>query len=234
MKNLVLLLFLSIPSTSLCGQQIAETDLARSTSSAPSIYDSDVVPEGCKSPHYTNSDGELGHPKLALSVELKLLKEPKLRVAETVQAIVLLRNTGHETIEIPWNSDPLTQREASGIMRHEYEEGFFEIELHGLGKMSVPLEIESVSMPLYSALSVPGSSLRIEPGQWITAKLSFVLEEDRKLSVMLPIEAGSAELRAEWRQVRFTWNASGCEVRHRYYSHRYREERKAVGVEVSK
>jgi len=60
------------------------------------------------------------------------------------------------------------------------------------------------------------------------------LEEDRKLSVMQPIEAGSGELTAEWRQVRFTWDASGCEVRHGYYNHRYREERKAVSVEVSK
>jgi hypothetical protein len=234
MKNLVLLLFLSVPSATLCGQQIAETDLAHSTPSAPGIYDSDVVPEGCKSPHYTDSDGALGHSKSALSVELKLLKEPKLRVAETVQAIVLLRNTGNDTVEIPWNSDPLIQREASGRTRHEYEEGFFQVALHGLGKMSVPLETESVSMPLYSSASVPGSSLRIEPGQWITAKLSFVLEEDRKLSVMLPLEAGSAELRAGWRQVRFTWDASGCEVRRRYYNHQYREKQKAVRVEVSK
>jgi len=30
------------------------------------------------------------------------------------------------------------------------------------------------------------------------------------------------------RQVRFTWDASGCEVRHGYYNHRYRERERLL------
>jgi len=76
--------------------------------------------------------------------------------------------------------------------------------------------------------------LRVEPGQWITANLKFLLEEKQILSVLLPVKPGKAEIGVQWRQARYTWKRDGCAVQTGYFNYDYQQDTKAVGIEIVK
>jgi len=143
-----------------------------------------------------------------------------------------MKNVGTDAVVIPWSSNPDVSKRPRGILRHEYEQGWFDAELTGSGKIRVPLETESVSMYLYSSPAVPGSTLTLQPGQWIVATTSFVIAEKHKCCARLPIETGRAGIKVEWRQVRYTWRRSGCTVKTGYFNYGYQEEQNAVDVDI--
>src|SRR5882672_3648046 len=80
-------------------------------------------------------------------------------------------------------------------------------------RREVPLESGSQTFFLGSSESNPKGKLRLEPGQWITAKIRFAMDEKRNLSVLLQIQPGKPELRAHWRQARYTWHRDGARYR---------------------
>jgi hypothetical protein len=160
-----------------------------------------------------------------------MLSKTKIQRGETFQGTILLKNIGDDAAVIPWSSDARLGNRPSNAVEHEYEQGWFDVELIA-PKTRVPLESESRSFPLYGSRSAPVSRLRIAPGQSIVAKFSFVVEGKKTLSASLPIQAGAAAIKAEWRQVRYTWRRNGCEVNIGYFNHRYREDQNAVDVNI--
>jgi len=232
-KKAFLLLVLAILSADVRAQQVAEINLARPHAVGPDTYnDADIAPEGCESPHYKDSDGLIKHRKSKFKVELALSKTSFER-GETLQATILMKNIGSDAVVIPWVADSRLSIRPAGTVQYDYEVGWFDVELSTPQK-GVPLELKSVSTSLYSSPSVPESSLRIEPGQWVVVKFIFVIEKKRILSEGLPIDTGSAVIRAEWRQVRFTWRRHGCTVNMGYFNHRYQGAQTAVDVVVAR
>jgi len=227
-----LLLLLAILSADVRAQQVPEIDLARPQAVGPDTYnDADVVPEGCDSPHYKDSDGLIKHRKSKLKLEIGLTKTNFER-GETLQATILMKNIGSDAVVIPWVADSRLGIRPAGTVQYEYEKGWFDVEL-STPKTRVPLELESVSKSLYSSPSVPDSSLRIEPGQSVVVKFNFLIEEKRKLSEKMPIDSGTAVIRVEWRQVRFTWRRHACTVNLGYFNHQYPGAEGSVGIAVA-
>lgn len=232
MREKTLLLFVVTLAINLHGQQVGEIDLVRHQSD--STERDDVVPSGCDFPHYTNSDGVIVDTgkKPKLRVELVLSKNVFER-RDTVEGKVVMQNIGPTAIAIPWSLDPRVGKRPKEVIQNEYEMGWFELELKGFGKVSVPLESGSESSPLYSSPSNPLTRLSIEPGQTVVIKLKFRLEEKRKLSALVEIKPGKAEIGAKWRQANFTWRRDGCAVQTGYFSYDYQEDVKPASVEIS-
>jgi hypothetical protein len=234
MKSRLFLLSWVMLSVSLHGQQVSEIDLvAHDVPNQVASANSDTALTGCESPFYNHSDGAIvkaeGRPKLSL--ELALAKQTIHR-GETVDGQVLLRNVGSEAVVIPWSVDPEIRKHPPDVAQHEYELGWFELELIAKNKQVVPLESESQIFSLGSSESDPESKLRLEPGQWVTAKIRFAIVEKRKLSVLLPIKPGQAEISAQWRQARYTWHRNGCTVETGYFSYDYQENARPVSIEI--
>ena len=235
MKKKALLFCLAVFTVDLRAQQIAEIDLARHKPDKTDAQSADVGLDGCDFPHYSNSDGVIVNTdrKSKLKVELTLPKEAFER-GDLVDSQVLMQNLGLDAIVIPWNSDPQIRNRPRGAIQHEYEMGWFEIEWRGAGKVSVPLELESEATSLYSSDSKSQSSLRIEPGQWVIFKFKFLLEEKQKLSVLLPLKPGKAEIIVKWRQARYTWHRLGCAVETGYFNYDRYQDAKPVSIEIVK
>jgi len=226
------LLLLAALSVGLRGQQIAEINLVRPKAIGPGSYNADVVPEGCRHPRYKDSQTVITHRDSKLKIELVLSNKNEIDRNGTLQGTILMKNVGTGPVVIPWSSNPDVSKRPRDILRHEYEQGWFDAELTGSSKIKVPLETESVSMFLYSSPTVPGSTLTLEPGQWIVATASFVIAERRRCCERLPIETGKAAIKVEWRQVRYTWERSGCTVKTGYFNYGYQEDQNVVGVDV--
>lgn len=95
-------------------------------------------------------------------------------------------------------------------------------------RRGIRLESESVSSFLYSSPSAPGTSLRLEPGQWIVARFDFILEADYKSSVGRHLRSGKADIVLRWRQALDTWRREGCKIETGYYNYDYGAEAKPV------
>jgi hypothetical protein len=216
-------------------QQIGNADLIRPKPHSQEVQPQNLGLDGCDFPHYTNSDGVIVDTERRSKIKLELtLSKKTFRPGETVDGQVLMRNVGTDAIVIPWNPNSQLANRPSNVTQHEYEIGWFELELKGKGTLKIPLESESVSMFLYSSESDSRSTLRVEPGQWITAKLKFLLEEKQILSVLLPVKPGKAEIGVQWRQARYTWKRDGCAVQTGYFNYDYQQDTKAVGIEIVK
>jgi hypothetical protein len=236
MKGRLSLLLWLILSVSLHGQQVAEIDLvARQMPKGVASGNSDTALAGCESPVYSHSDGAIltpeRRPKLRLDVALA--KQTAHR-GETVDAQVLMRNVGSEAVVIPWSVDPEIREHAPNAVQHEYELGWFELELTAKNERGVPLESESQTLSLASSELKPRSTLRLEPGRWVTAKIRFAIDEKQILSSLLPLNPGTAEVSAHWRQARYTWHRVGCTVEAGYFSYDYQEDVHPVSIEILK
>ena len=163
-----------------------------------------------------------------------MLSKETFERGEIIDGQILMQNVGLDAVVIPWSSDPQVSNRPSGAVQHEYEMGWFELELRGTGKIRVPLESESESSFLYSSDSNSKSSLRIESGQWVIAKFKFLVEEKQKLSAFLTLKTGKGEINARWRQARYTWQRDGCTVETGYFNYDYQEDAKPVSIEVIK
>src|ERR1700687_372549 len=192
MKSRLLLLSWVMLSVFLHGQQFAQIDLvAHQIPKQAASVNSDTALGGCESPSYKHSDGAIlkteGRPKLML--EVALVKQI-VHQGETVDAQVQMRNVGSEAVVIPWSVEPEIRKHSPDAVQHEYELGWFELELVAKNRRGVPLESESQTFFLGSSESNPQSKLRLEPGQWVTAKIRFAIDEKLNLSVLLPIKPG--------------------------------------------
>ena len=231
MKRKVLLFRMAMLSIDVYGQQIAEIDLV--SYKLPKYETQSMDLDGCSTPFYPHSDGVIvdTERRSKLKLELTLSKETVHR-GEIVNAQILMQNVGLDAIVIPWSLDPEIRKHPSGTVQHEYELGWFELELKGRGKIRIPLESESESAFLNSSESNPQSRLRLEPGQWVTAKIRFVLKEKEKLSVLEPVKSGTNEISVRWRQARYTWRRDGCTIETGYFSYDYEQDTRPLGIEI--
>jgi hypothetical protein len=234
-KSRLLLLSWAMLSISLHGQQVAEIDLvAHHISKQAASANSDMVLDGCESPFYNHSDGAIVKtegPRPTLALEMALAKQT-VRRGEIVDGQVQLRNIGSEAVVIPWGLDPEIRKHSPGADQHEYELGWFELQLIAKNKRTVPLESQTLFVG--SSESNPGSKLRLEPGQWVTAKIRFAVDEKRNLSLLLPIKPGKAEVSAQWRQARYTWRRNSCNIETGYFTYDYQESARPVSIEILK
>jgi hypothetical protein len=144
----------------------------------------------------------------------------------------LLRNVGSESVEIPRTVDPQISSSKASSLEHDYELGWFEVEVKDKNSSSIRLESESVSSFLYSSPTAPGTSLQLEPGQWIVAKFDFILEEDHKSSAGQLLKSGNADVTVRWRQALYTRRREDCKVETGYYNYNYETESKPVVLEL--
>jgi hypothetical protein len=82
-------------------------------------------------------------------------------------------------------------------------------------------------------VSIRGSSLSINPGEWVVLKLRFLIDERRTSSVLVPIKTGEANIEVTWRQARFEWQADGCAVKTGYFSYEYQQDAKPIKIKVA-
>jgi hypothetical protein len=78
--------------------------------------------------------------------------------------------------------------------------------------------LKSLTLPLYRSDAQPQSSLKLSAGQWVTLriKFQFVIDEENPSR---SLTSGSAELKIEWRQARYTWEKKGCVYESGYFSY---------------
>lgn len=209
-------------------QKIADIDL---TQPPPSVrlHQAGIVPKECGAPEYVNSDGAIVSSKgrFQLIPQLMILNGKTFRLGDRVKGEVLMRNIGPDAVEIPWTVDPQISIPRVGSLQHDYDLGRFEVEIKNQHAAGIRLESESVSSFLYSSPS-PGTSLRLEPGQWIVARFDFILEADYKSSVGRHLRSGKADIVLRWRQALDTWRRESCKIETGYYNYDYGAEAKPV------
>jgi hypothetical protein len=231
MKRIALLSLMAMLSIRIHGQQIGEIDLGRHQFDTAEVRDVNIMPAGCGVTPAVHGDGVIVAPdpntRSKLKVELTLSKNTFKR-GETVEGSILMQNVGTDAIVIPWKLDPRVSIRPKDISQYAYEMGWFELKLKGARKVEIPLEAESQSHFLYSSASSPGSSLSINPGEWV-----IFSDERRTSSVLLPIKTGNADIEVEWRQARFEWQADGCAVKTGYFSYVYQQDARPIKVNVA-
>lgn len=236
MKTIVLMSLMAMLSTWIHSQQIGELDLSRQPRDPAEAREVNIMPAGCGVAPADHGDGVIVSPdpnkKPKLKIELTLPKGT-FKQGETVESNVLMQNVGTDAMVIPWSLDSNVSIRPKDVSQHAYEMGWFELKLKGAHKVEVPLESESQSHFLYGSLSTPGSSLSINPGEWVILKLHFLIDERRTSSVLVPIKTGDANIEVTWRQARFEWQADGCAVKTAYYSYQYQEDVKPIKIKVA-
>lgn len=184
-RSALLSLLLAMLSIRMHGQQIGEIDLGRHQLDTAEVRDVNVTPVGCGVAPAVHGDGVIVDPdpnkRARLKVELTLSKETFKR-GETVEGSILMQNVGTDAIVIPWNLDPRVSIRPKDVSQYAYEMGWFALKLRGARKVEIPLESESQSHFLYGSASNPGTSLSINPGEWVIFKLRFLIEERRTSS----------------------------------------------------
>jgi len=88
-----------------------------------------------------------------------------------------------------------------------------------------------MSGPLYGSDASAQSTLKLQPGQWVTirAKFQFVVGGE---GPSRSIASGPAELSVEWWQARFTWERKDCHVETGYSSYSSFYEQKTNPVKI--
>jgi hypothetical protein len=236
MKAILLLSLMAMLSTRIHCQQIGELDLGRQPRDPAEAREVNVMPVGCGVAPTVHGDGVIVNTdpdkRSKLKIELTLPKD-KFKQGETVKSSILIQNVGTDAIVIPWSPDSNVSIRPKDVLSYAYDMGWLEPRLKGAGKIETPLESESQSHFLYSSVSTPGSSLSINPGEWVILKLRFLIDERRTSSVSVPIKTGDANIEVTWRQARFEWQADGCAVKTGYFSYEYQEDAKPIKIKVA-
>jgi hypothetical protein len=236
MKTIMLLSLMAMLCTRVQCQQIGELDLGRQPHDPSEAREVNVMPVGCGVTPAVHGDGVIVNPdpnnRSKLKIELKLPTDA-FKQGETVESTVLVQNIGTEAIVIPWSLDSNVSIRPRNVSQYAYDMGWLELKLKGPRKVEVPLESESQSHFLYGSMSTPGSSLSMNPGEWVILKLRFLIDERRTSSVLIPMKPGDASIEVTWRQARFEWKADGCAVETGYFSYQYREDAKPTKIKLA-
>ncbi len=170
--------------------------------------------------------------RLQIVLQLQILNGKIFSLGDRVKGDVVVKNVGSEDVQIPWTMDPKIITPKVGSLQHDYDLGWFEVELKYKDASEIRLESESVSGFLYGSPTAPGTSLQLEPGQWIVAKFDFILEEDHKSSAGQRLKSGKAGVTVRWRQALYTWRREDCKVETGHYNYNYETESKPVVLEL--
>jgi hypothetical protein len=227
-----LLLAISTP-----GQQVASIDLRQPVTQDPAkIADSTENPGGCEKDKMSvgfadgvtrSDDGELRPIRVALIS----LSSQKLKAGTEIEATVQFLNSGKKEIQIPWSTDWETTITGQDPNAHTWQVGEFRVHLKGKQHSA---ELQGLSKILYASTFVPGTSLSLKPGQWISAQINFTVEVARP--AYMQMDDGEAELSVEWFQTVRSRDEKDCRVMLGYYPFRgfYQQENASVPVQVEK
>lgn len=211
MKGFAILLSLLLPAFA-GAQQVATKDLrqpSRSSSQSTQGLEKPQNPTGCEKVGVGFADG-VSEPETPRQIKLALVKisSPKLILGAETTATVKLQNAGSSPIRIPWSTDFDTTRKGQNPESRSWEFGEFQFAIRN--KADRYVELLNTSLPLYGSQLVPGSLLTINPGEWITAQVSFRVGLAPQASGA--IDEGPAELTADWFQTARTRVVEGCGV----------------------
>jgi len=176
----------------------------------------------------TPDDGQ----KRRIEVEIVELSSNVLEVGGEVRAEVRLRNVGGTPIQIPWSRDSSVMRQGPSPDHLEWEQGNLDFVL--ADKPNHRIALKSGEQWLFGSQFVAGSQMTIKPREWITALLSFTVEDryDTNRSTEFPI--GAAKLFVEWHQARREWNREKCVWSRAWFSYEgyYKQDQPTTAVQV--
>src|ERR1700735_239155 len=215
-------------------QQIASVDLTQRLESTQPTERQKVTPlaEACAEPTGGVFDGVVlpddKRPR-EISVEFTNLSSVNPQVGSEVVADIRLRNIDKKPINIPWSTDPSVIEKGQSPDHLEWEQGGFEVRLKDHRNNGFVLK--SLDMPLYGSKFSPGSQLTIQPGEWVSARMNFKIE-DRYFGT----PEGESRLSVEWEQASRTWTRSKCGVTTGWFGYNrgfYKQERPSVTIQVT-
>jgi hypothetical protein len=229
---------LSVLFASIQGQQVGSLDLTQPLKPAESAEKEEKtnLPEGCK----TFSGGGIAdgwvepeeHQLREIEVSMISVSDMKPTEGSELQAEVLLRNIGKQSIQIPWSTDRSIIRDGQDSHHLNWEAATFRVLL---GKHSGNgVLLESSTRWVYGSKFSAGSLLTIQPGDWISATVKFKLVA---MYLYHPGEFGEGESQflAEWKQVGRAWDVRDCGVWNGYfqYDHFYEQTKLPLRVQIT-
>ena len=152
-----------------------------------------------------------------LKIGLVEISSKILTKGSEITATVKLENAGEKSVQIPWSTDFQTTIEGQDLDKRFWEFAEFEISIRSKRNPKYYAHLVTTSQPLYGSRFVPGSFLTLEPGQWITARISF------KIAVRHPefeeLDIGTNTLAMEWFQTSRSRTVKDCGVTLGYFSY---------------
>jgi len=103
-------------------------------------------------------------------------------------------------------------------------------------KQNHTIALKSAERSLFGSQFVTGSQMTIKPGEWITAFLSFKVEDMYHSVSSTEFPVGNAKLFVEWEQARREWNRENCVWNRAWfdYDSYYRQERPTTAVQIKR
>jgi hypothetical protein len=193
-------------------QQVRTADLTHPTSTqARKQQEQTPLPADCRKPQGGMAYGAVmpddKQPR-PISLEIVKLNRESLEVGSEVRAEVRLRNIGSKAITIPWSTDSIIIDRGPNPDQLQWEQANFEFTLRDKQNRRIPTSGTEVS--LYGTKSSEGSLVTVNPSEWVTAIVSFRLED--VYHIMKPVEfpTGDANLFVEWQQESRYWTRLKC------------------------
>jgi hypothetical protein len=171
------------------------------------------------------------HQPRRISLEIVKLISDILEVGGEGRAEVRLRNVGEMPIQIPWSKDSSAIREAPSPDHLDWEQGSLRVVLRDKQNHRIALTSERW---LFGSQFVTGSQMTIKPREWITAFLSFKVEDMYHTRSAAEFPIGDAKLFVEWRQARRVWDREKCTWRRAWFDYEgyYRQEQPTTVVQI--
>ena len=166
-----------------------------------------------------------------ISLEIDKLISNTIEVDGEGRAEVQLKNIGETPIQIPSSKDSSVIK-APSPDHLEWEQGNFEVVLRD--KQNHTIALKSTEWPLFGSRFVTGSQTTINPGEWITAFLSFKVEDIYHTTKSTEFPIGEAKLFVEWQQARREWNRVGCTWNRAWFDYEgyYKQEHSTTAVQI--
>ena len=158
------------------------------------------------------------------------LSSLKLRPGDKIEATVQLLNSGTKEIQIPWSTEWETTMAGQDPLSRSWTVGAFEVLIKGKQKSA---ELKGQAQDLYGSKFVSGSSLTLKPGEWISARINFMVEVANP--AYMEIDEGQSRLWVEWFQTTRRRSQKDCEVSQAYLPFKsYVQENPPVIVQIEK
>lgn len=172
------------------------------------------------------------HQPRRITLEIVKLTSDTLEVGGEGRAEVRLRNVGETPIQIPWSKDSSVIRKAPSPDRLEWEQGNLGVVLRD--KQNHTIALKSAERWLFGSQFVTGSQMTIKPGEWITAFLSFKVEDMYHTTSPKEFPIGDAKLFVEWQLARREWNLEDCAWNRAWFDYEgyYSQEHPTTAVQI--
>jgi hypothetical protein len=202
-------------------QQIASTNLLR-----PCVADAALTEPVEKSEESNEcatggvgfADGvTLNKDKVPRKIRVELVQIDRTRVVmgSEIAATAKLQNMSNRPIQIPWSTDFQTTMKGQSPDERYWDFGEFRMSVRDKHNKHYFDRLVTTSRPLYASRIVPGSSLTVKPGEWITARISFKVKVQNQKFVELNV--GEADLAMEWFQTSRSRVVKNCGVTLGYF-----------------